>query len=234
MSARHSGTGLFGVTSLSSMRLQEARDRLYSVVDHMIDGIVTFDDGGSIESANPAAHAMFGYSANELVGQSVKILLPVLDKVPHESVAAHLFAGGGRREIEGRRKDDATFPIDLAVSEFRHEGGRYFTAIVRDITERKRGARPLSCRALSTQPVSLAASHKFPCRSLPTGASSIFWAKAVSSNSSRPPTGTKSNRKSCDSSRGPALALVDRVRSFRKLCGSSGPSGGFEPSIPSR
>ena len=51
MSARHSGTGLFGVTS--SIRLQEARDRLYSVVDHMIDGIVTFDDGGSIESANP-------------------------------------------------------------------------------------------------------------------------------------------------------------------------------------
>jgi PAS domain S-box-containing protein len=139
MSARHSGTGSFGVTSLSSMRLQEARDRLYSVVDHMIDGIVTFDDGGSIESANPAAHDMFGYSANELVGQSVKILMPVLDKIPRESVAAHLFADGGRREIEGRRKDDATFPIDLAVSEFRHEGGRYFTAIVRDITERKRG-----------------------------------------------------------------------------------------------
>ena len=121
------------------MRLQEARDRLYSVVDHMIDGIVTFDDGGSIESANPAAQAMFAYAANELVGQSVKILMPVLNKMPHESVAAHLFADGGRREIEGRRKDDTTFPIDLAVSEFRHEGGRYFTAIVRDITERKRG-----------------------------------------------------------------------------------------------
>ena len=134
---RHSGTGLSGLTS--SMRLQEARDRLYSVVDHMIDGIVTFDDGGSIESANPAAQAMFAYAANELVGQSVKILMPVLNKMPHESVAAHLFADGGRREIEGRRKDDTTFPIDLAVSEFRHEGGRYFTAIVRDITERKRG-----------------------------------------------------------------------------------------------
>ena len=45
-------------------RLQEARDRLYSVVDHMIDGIVTFDDGGSIESANPAAQAMFGSDAD--------------------------------------------------------------------------------------------------------------------------------------------------------------------------
>jgi PAS domain S-box-containing protein len=139
MSARHNGAGLFGATSLSSMRLQEARDRLYSVVDHMIDGIVTFDDCGNIESANPAAQAMFGYSANELVGQSVKILMPVLNKVPRESVATHLFADGGRREIEGRRKDDTTFPIDLAVSEFRHEGGRYFTAIVRDITERNRG-----------------------------------------------------------------------------------------------
>ena len=138
MSARHSSSGLFGLTSLSSMQLQEARDRLYSVVDHMIDGIVTFDDRGSIESANPAAQAMFGYAANELVGQSIQILMPGLSKMPHESVAAYLFADGGRREIEGRRKDDTTFPIDLAVSEFRHEGGRYFTAIVRDITERKR------------------------------------------------------------------------------------------------
>ena len=138
MSDRHSSSGLFGLTSLSSMQLQEARDRLYSVVDHMIDGIVTFDDGGSIESANPAAQAMFGYAANELVGQSIQILMPGLSKMPPESVAAYLFADRGRREIEGRRKDDTTFPIDLAVSEFRHEGGRYFTAIVRDITERKR------------------------------------------------------------------------------------------------
>ena len=139
MSARHSDTGLSGVTSLSSMRLQEGRDRLFSVVDHMIDGIVTFDNGGRIESANPAAQAMFGYSAHELVGQSIQILMPVLDKMPHESVAVHLVADGGRREIEGRRKDDTIFPIDLAVSEFRHEEGRYFTAIVRVITERKRG-----------------------------------------------------------------------------------------------
>src|SRR5271154_6182455 len=122
MSARHSGTGLFGVTSPASMRLQEARDRLYSVVDHMIDGIVTFDDGGSIESANPAAQAMFGYAAHELVGQSVTILMPVLDKVPRESVAAHLFADGGRREIEGRRKDDTTFPTERADGEFRRAG----------------------------------------------------------------------------------------------------------------
>ncbi len=237
MLARHSGTGLFGVTSLSSMRLQEALDRLSSVVDHMIDGIVTFDDGGSIESANPAAQAMFGYAANELVGQSVKILMPVLNKMPRESVAAHLFADGGRREIEGRRKDDTTFPIELAVSEFRHEGGRYFTAIVRDITERKRGEertrflapRRLCCRALSTQPVSWGGLHRFPCHSLLTGAWSISLAKAVNSNRSQPLTGTSSKRTSCDGSRGLALALDDRVRSLQKLCGSSGPSGGCEP-----
>ena len=55
MSARHSGTELFGLTWFSSMQLQEVRDRLCSVVDHMIDGVVTFDDAGCIESANPAA-----------------------------------------------------------------------------------------------------------------------------------------------------------------------------------
>ena len=69
---------------------------------------VTFDDGGSIESANPAAQAMFGYSANELVRQSVKILMPVLNKMPLESVAAHLFAHGVARAGSGDDADELT------------------------------------------------------------------------------------------------------------------------------
>ena len=124
--------------------------------------VITLDDGGSIESANPAAQAMFGYAANELVAQSVKILMPVLNKMPPESVAAHLFAGGGRREIEGRRKDDTTFQIDLAVSDPARRGAisppSFGTS--RNANVGRRGlvswrARRLCCRALSTQPVLL-------------------------------------------------------------------------------
>src|SRR5580698_419723 len=63
------------VASPSGIRLQEARDRLESVVDHVVDGIITVDDGGLIETVNPADEKLFGYAAAELLGQHIDLLI---------------------------------------------------------------------------------------------------------------------------------------------------------------
>jgi PAS domain S-box-containing protein len=123
---------------ISGRRLVERRQsedaaRIESIVDNVVDGIVTIDEKGAIQSFNPAAERLFGCSAAEVTGRNVRMLMPELDGGPND------FVGDDRmgREVEGRRKDGSTFPVELAVSEFRFGGQRYFTGIVRDITARK-------------------------------------------------------------------------------------------------
>jgi PAS domain S-box-containing protein len=124
--------------------LRRAEERMRSVLDHVVDGIITIDERGHIESFNPAAEKLFGYRAAEVVGENVKLLMPEPYRAEHDGyVQNYLRTGQARiigigREVLGRRKDGGTFPMELAVSEFHIGQGRYFTGIVRDITERKR------------------------------------------------------------------------------------------------
>jgi two-component system CheB/CheR fusion protein len=124
--------------------LREAEERMRSVVDHVIDGIVTIDEQGRIDSFNPAAEKLFGYPGDEVIGRNVNLLMPEPYHEQHDAyVDSYLRTGRARiigigREVVGRRKDGSTFPMELAVSEFHIGERRYFTGIVRDITERKR------------------------------------------------------------------------------------------------
>ncbi len=135
---------LRAAASQSSIRLKEVRDRLDSVVDYVVDGIVTIDDGGLIEALNPSAEKLFGYSAAELIGRSVSLLVSappdsgVSDEVPAEPKIRLAEIAGTGREVVGRRKDGSIFPIDLAVSSFSRGGREFFTGIIRDISERKK------------------------------------------------------------------------------------------------
>ena len=130
--------------SPSSLRLHEVRDRLDSVVDNVVDSIITIDASGTIESVNPATEAVFGYSPAELVGQNVRLLMPEPYRSQHDSYLANYFETGiakvigTRREVAARRKDGSVFPIDLAISRFRFGGRQYFTGIIQDISERKK------------------------------------------------------------------------------------------------
>lgn len=138
---------VINITDLTPLRhsevaLRKSELRLRSILDSAADAIVLIDEAGEILSVNPAAEKMFGYSAREMVGQNMRMLVPEKHARGYESYLARLLRKGRRkvfevgREVEGRRKDGAVFPIDLAVAEWQGDR-RLFTGILRDITERK-------------------------------------------------------------------------------------------------
>lgn len=124
--------------------LRDAEERMRSVVNTVIDGIITIDERGTVQTFNPAAERIFGFAASEVIGQNVSMLSPDPYRREHEDyIANYLRTGeakiiGSGREVVGRRKDGSTLPMELAVSDLRIGPERWFTGIVRDVTERKR------------------------------------------------------------------------------------------------
>lgn len=123
--------------------LQEAALHTLSILDNMLDGVLTIDRKGHIESANKAAVKLFGYSANEMLGHSVAMLLPEPYSGEHDQ-QMQLFKHSGSnylvgkpREILGKRKDGTVFPICLSVSKIARPGRPTFVGVVRDITQRR-------------------------------------------------------------------------------------------------
>ena len=114
-----------------------------AIVDTATEGIVTIDKAGIIATANDAAAQMFGYSEAELLGRNVKILMPPPYEGEHDEYLRRYLQTGERRiigigrEVTGRRKDGSRFPIDLSVGEGAAEDRKFFTAVIRDITDRK-------------------------------------------------------------------------------------------------
>ena len=129
--------------------LRESESRTRAILENAIEGIVTIDQRGSIESVNPAAQRIFGYDAGEMVGRNVKLLAPDPYGSQHDGFIANFLATGERkvigigREVEGRRKDGTTFPLYLSVAEVASGGERSFTGIMRDLTQVKRSEQDL-------------------------------------------------------------------------------------------
>jgi PAS domain S-box-containing protein len=123
--------------------LLHSEERLRGLVETAVDGIITIDERGTMNTVNPAAERIFGYPAAEMVGENVRMLMPNPYQRDHDSYIGNYLRTGQRkiigigREVEGRRKDGTIFPLDLAVSEIHVGDRRMFTGIVRDITERK-------------------------------------------------------------------------------------------------
>ena len=132
---------------LKFIKSEEARRKseslAQSIMDNVVDGIVTINEQGIIESINPSAERIFGYKSNEIIGQSVNILMPETEKSRHdEYIQNYLQTGESKiigigREVQGLRKDGSVFPIDLAINEINFGDHRLFTGIIRDITQRK-------------------------------------------------------------------------------------------------
>ncbi len=118
--------------------------KLEAMLDNAIDGFITIDDKGNIESINPAGERVFGYIESELIGKNIKTLMPepyhsdhdgYLQRYAETGVPAIIGTSG--REVSGKRKNGTIFPLDLSVSSFSLVNRRYFSGIIRDITERK-------------------------------------------------------------------------------------------------
>ncbi len=132
--------------ALVEERTKDLRDsgaRIRAVLENAVDGIITIDARGVIETFNPAAERTFGYPSDEVVGCNVKLLMPAPFREDHDGYLRNYLETGDNkiigigREVVGLRKDGSTFPMDLAVSEMEISGQRMFVGIVRDITERK-------------------------------------------------------------------------------------------------
>jgi two-component system, sensor histidine kinase and response regulator len=123
--------------------LEDARTRLRTILDNVLDGIIMIDGSGTVISINPAVVKMFGYEAGDIVGRNIKMLMPEPNRSNHDGYLARYESTGTARtigvgrELEGLTKAGRTFPMELTVTEVLFHEQRMFVGLVRDITERK-------------------------------------------------------------------------------------------------
>jgi diguanylate cyclase (GGDEF)-like protein/PAS domain S-box-containing protein len=123
--------------------------RLSAVIDNIVDGIITINEHGIIESLNPSAIKSFGYSEREAVGQNINILMPEPYHSAHDGYLNNYLTTGKKkiieigREVVGQRKGGSTFPMELEVREIVIDQVRHFVGIIRDITEIKKAGQEI-------------------------------------------------------------------------------------------
>ncbi|RUL88981.1 PAS domain S-box protein [Tautonia sociabilis] len=127
-----------------AMEAIEAREeRTRSIVTHVADGIITTDEAGIIQTVNSAVERIFGFEASELIGCDVSMLIPDFVGTRNNALLAcrlqggEARLGGSSREVEGRHRVGSTIPLELTIGEFKVGDERFFTGVVRDITEKK-------------------------------------------------------------------------------------------------
>jgi PAS domain S-box-containing protein len=122
---------------------RQEESRLRAVVDTAVDGVILIDAKGIILMFNPACERLFGYASFEVIGRNVKMLMPEPYQNEHDGYLDNYRTTGVRkiigigREVLGRKRHGATFPMDLSVAEATEEGQPIFVGIIRDLTERK-------------------------------------------------------------------------------------------------
>ena len=124
-------------------KIKTSEERSRGIIDGSIDAIITINQDGIVQSFNLAGEHMFGYSAVEVIGENVKMLMPSPYRNEHDSYLTNYrdtrekkIIGIGR-EVVARRKDGSLFPMDLSISEIDLQGRKLFGGIIRDITARR-------------------------------------------------------------------------------------------------
>lgn len=130
-------------------QLRISEEKYRSIFEGTAEGVITIDAEGLIESVNPQAETIFGYTASEILGQNVSILMAEEDRAEHDVYTRESQLHASRiinfsRDLEGLHKDGSLFPIELSVSPMTVGGNKKFIGIVRDITERKLAGDALS------------------------------------------------------------------------------------------
>jgi PAS domain S-box-containing protein len=123
-------------------QLGSSEARWRAIIDSAVDGIIVIDAHGRVETFNPAAERLFGYSAEEVLGRNVDMLMPSPYREEHDSYLARYLATGRAkiigigREVPGLRKDGTTFPLHLSVGQITMHDERKFTGILHDLSGR--------------------------------------------------------------------------------------------------
>ena len=125
-------------------KIRASENRFRSITSSAIDAIISADKNGIIESWNPAAAKIFGYSEEEAIGQNLDIIIPKKYHKRHHAGMERVLMGGEKHainkivEMEGQKKDKTMFPVSLALSMWEGINGTNFSGIIRDITKRKK------------------------------------------------------------------------------------------------
>ena len=128
----------------SNRDLSAREAHVKSILDTVPDAMIVIDERGIMQSFSSAAERLFGYSAVEVIGQNVKMLMPSHYRDSHDGFLARYLNTGERRIIGigrvvvGERQGGSTFPMELSVGEMRSGSGRFFTGFIRDLTERQK------------------------------------------------------------------------------------------------
>jgi PAS domain S-box-containing protein len=125
------------------MALRESEAKFRSVMESAIDAIISADSEGLIRSWNSAATALFGHTEAEVIGQPIEMIIPDRYREAHQK-GIHRVSSGGESHVIGKtvelaavRKDGSEFPVELSLATWFLDDTRYYTGIIRDISERK-------------------------------------------------------------------------------------------------
>jgi PAS domain S-box-containing protein len=125
-------------------KLVENDNYVKTIIHSMVEGVITINQDGIIQTFNYAAEQIFGYSSSETVGRNVKMLMEGKDKEQHDEYLQRYLKTmepriiGVGREVKGRKRNGALFDMDLSISQLNQKNEKLFVGSVRDITERKK------------------------------------------------------------------------------------------------
>ena len=125
------------------MALRESEAKFRSVMESAIDAIISGDSEGRIRSWNSAATALFGFTEVEVIGEPIELIIPERYRESHQQGIHRVSSGGPTHvigttvELSAIRKDGSEFPVELSLATWFLDDKRYYTGIIRDISERK-------------------------------------------------------------------------------------------------
>ncbi len=146
MAAVGSQIGQFIERKRAEEGLRESEERYRTVAETAAEAIITIDETSTMVFVNRAAEQIFGYTAQEMLGQKLTLLMPERLRAAHERSMARYLTTNQRHlawervHLPGRHKSGREIPLELAFWEFTQQGKRFFSSIVRDITERVQAA----------------------------------------------------------------------------------------------
>jgi len=146
--------------------LRESEAKFRSVMESAIDAIISGDSEGRIRAWNSAATALFGFTPDEVIGQPIEVIIPERFRARHQGGIRRVSSGGPSRvigqtvELAALRRDGSEFPVELSLATWHLDDRRFYTGIIRDISERKQAEQKFRSVTESAIDAIISADHE--------------------------------------------------------------------------